>query len=574
MQAIFKFPFVMGEKISIQLGRAPILSVTLARAALLVAWAHELNYIGHIYTDMRPMTEWTIMSYMGWNALCIVGLLLTPRWEITLRPLILLIDFVVCATLVVLLRPIELPAILCCLLLLWSARERLGISIAAIAALCFIMAFIFRNHYEPLAQIYSLQLASDYTDSASIFIGSLIALAVIGSHLYQDQVKSWGDQLQAAGGNLNAPPIEFLLNQVATFFNARTVHFIWEDMNDVAIRYSSLNEGELSFPRIADDGMHPLLHPRVRDASFLFASHSEQLFYRNSFGALKFSNAPEFIDTINEALQFRRGASFAINAGALRGRFFIERRHGWSPHLLGQCDYAADCVDVFFERSCFLEAWRNRTFAEARLALSGDLHDSILQTLAAMRMRLSALMPKVSKILPAEQTEDLKTLQELIIAEQSRLRQLLNESKRNNGVTQNLAEGLSSCAKMLSSQWNIDCNVYVDQPEVDIDRSTAIEVEFLVREAVANAVQHASARKVTIAAAVQGDALLMAFRNDSNNGSNSGALPETPAPIDGIQSQSLTRRLSLLGGTAYFDNVNDKSLLSIRIPLNLTEKRV
>ena len=104
----------------------------------------------------------------------------------------------------------------------------------------------------------------------------------------------------------------------------------------------------------------------------------------------------------------------------------------------------------------------------------------------------------------------------MIISEQGRLRQLLNESKRINGVSQNLAESLSSCAEMLSGQWNIDCRVLVDHPEVDIDRSTAIEVEFLVREAVANAVQHAAARQVTIAAALQDDALLLAFRNDSN----------------------------------------------------------
>jgi glucose-6-phosphate-specific signal transduction histidine kinase len=86
---------------------------------------------------------------------------------------------------------------------------------------------------------------------------------------------------------------------------------------------------------------------------------------------------------------------------------------------------------------------------------------------------------------------------------------------------------------------------------------------------VANAVQHAAARQVTIAAALQDDALLLAFRNDSYvdqpvNGH---------AQIDGIQSQSLARRLKLLGGTAYFDNINDKTLLSIRIPLKATEKR-
>lgn len=570
MQKLVQLPFLLAEKFTIRLGCTPILCVTLARLALLIAFANEMARLGAMDAEIRAVAQITVAGYAAWNLLCIAGLVIFTRHELLVRPLILLTDFLICVTLVVLFRMLELPAILACLLLLWACHERLGKTFSSIAALSFILAFLFRNHYEPLAQSYSPQTASDYTDSASIFIGSLIALAVIGSHLYQAQVKKWGDQLQAAGGNLSAPPIEFLMEQVAAFFRARAVSFIWEDMDGGALHHSSISAGqEVDFPPIGEE-MRPLLHPRVREAAFLFASYSDRLFFRNSFGGLKFSNSPEFVDNMNEVLQFKRGASFAVNAGALRGRFFIACSHGWSPQLLAQCDFLSDSVDGFFERSFFLDAWRSRAFAEARLALSGDLHDSILQTLAAMRMRFSTLLPKARKSLPEDQLQDLNTLQDMVISEQGRLRQLLNESKRVNGVSQNLAESLSSCAEMLSGQWNIDCHVFVDHPDVDIDRSTAIEVEFLVREAVANAVQHAAARQVTIAAALQDDALLMAFRNDSTvdqpvNGH---------AQMDGIQSQSLTRRLKLLGGTAYFDNINDKTLLSIRIPLKPTEKRV
>lgn len=569
LQKLVRLPFLLAEKFTIRLGCTPIFSVTLARLALLIAFANEMARLAEVDTGIRAFAQATVAGFAGWNLLCIAGLLIFPRQELLVRPLILLGDFLICVSLVVLFRFLELPAILACLLLLWACHERLGKTFSSVAALAFILAFLFRNRYEPLAQSYSPQTASDYTDSASIFIGSLIALAVIGSHLYQSHVKRWGDQLQAGGGNLSTPPIEFLMQQVAVFFRARAVSFVWEDMDGGALHHSSLVAGQdVAFPPIGEE-IRPLLHPRVREAAFLFASYSDRLFFRNGFGGLKFSNSPEFVDNMNEVLQFKRGASFAVNAGALRGRFFIACNHGWSPHSLAQCDYASDSVDGFFERSFFLDAWRSRAFAEARLALSGDLHDSILQTLAAMRMRLSMLLPKARKILPVDQLQDLNSLQNMIISEQGRLRQLLNESKRVNGVSQNLAESLSSCAEMLSGQWNIDCRVLVDHPDVDIDRATAIEVEFLIREAVANAVQHASARQVTIAAALQDDALLMAFRNDSYvdqpvNGH---------AQMDGIQSQSLSRRLKLLGGTAYFDNINDKTLLSIRIPLKATERR-
>lgn len=563
MSEIFKIPFRLGEKMTTQLGRTPMLGVTLARFALLIALSKEVSRMAVADASMQGLAHAVMTSYLAWNILCCCGLLFFSRWELLLRPLILLTDFLICATLVVLLRPLELPAILCCLLLFWACNERLGKTIASIASLSFIMAFLFRNHYEPLAQNYSLLFPSDYTDSASIFIGSLIALAVIGSHLHQGQVRKWSDQLQAAGGNLNDPPIEFLMHQIAAFFRARDVFFIWEDMTDAALHYGSLCGDAPVTSQQAKEQMRPLLHPRVRDSAFLFTSYSDRIFFRNSFGGLKFCNAPEFVDVVNQLLEFKRGASFAVNAGALRGRFYVACNHSWSPSLLAQCDQTSESVDAFFERSFFLEAWRSRAFAEARLALSGDVHDSILQTLAAMRMRFSTLLPKARKALPSEPLADLEKLQQMLIAEQSRLRHMLNESKRLNGVSQNLAESLTNCAEMLSGQWDIDCHVCVDHPDVDIDRATAIEVEFLVREAVANAVQHAGARQVTIAAAMQQDALLMAFRNENY----AGPASNSHGTIDGIQSQSLLRRLNLLGGTAYFDNIHDKTLLSIRIPL-------
>lgn len=563
MSEILKIPLRLGEKMTIQLGRTPMLSVTFARLALFIALMNEGGRLILADASLHRLAQVTLLGYFAWNMLCISGLLFFSRLELLLRPVILLTDFLLCATLVVLLRPLELPAVLCCLLLLWAAHERHGKAISSVAALAFILAFLFRNQYEPLAQNYSVRLASDYTDSASIFIGSLIALSVIGSHLYQGQVKSWSDQLQAAGGNLNEPPIEFLLQQIKSFFDARAVYFIWEDLTDSVLHCCELSEDASMAQSMADEEMRPLLHPRVRESAFLFAANSDRIFFRNSFGGLKFCNAPEFVDAVNELLQYKRGCSFSINAGALRGRFYLARHHGWSPTLLNQCDLASDSVNIFFERSFFLEAWRNRAFAEARLVLSGDLHDSILQTLAAMRMRLSTLLPKVRDVLSPQPLEDLEKLQSMLIAEQSRLRQLLNESKRINGVSQNLGESLTNCAEMLSGQWDIECHVFVDPPDVDIDRSTAIEVEFLVREAVANAVQHAAARQVTIAAALKEDALLMAFRNDRV----AGSAVNGHVPMDGIQSQSLSRRLKLLGGTAYFDDINDKSLLSIRIPL-------
>ena len=91
----------------------------------------------------------------------------------------------------------------------------------------------------------------------------------------------------------------------------------------------------------------------------------------------------------------------------------------------------------------------------------------------------------------------------------------------------------------------------------------AVEVEFLVREAVSNAVQHAKSSSVNVVAALRDDALFLTLKSDGATVLAS----ETGSGIEGVKSQSLTRRLNALNGRAYADPMEHGVLLSIRIPL-------
>ena len=95
---------------------------------------------------------------------------------------------------------------------------------------------------------------------------------------------------------------------------------------------------------------------------------------------------------------------------------------------------------------------------------------------------------------------------------------------------------------------------------------TAAEVEFLIREAAANAVKHAAAQHITVSLAQADDEILIALKD------NPGAQPVERENYTGdfeLQSQSIMKRLGKIGGTAYFHNLSMNSLISIRLPSSL-----
>ena len=190
-----------------------------------------------------------------------------------------------------------------------------------------------------------------------------------------------------------------------------------------------------------------------------------------------------------------------------------------------------------------------------------DLHDGVLQSMAALRMKLLTIgkredMKKHPALLDLRKAADILTL------EQARLRGLLENSESEND-TINLVARLDICLRAISLQWEIDAKIESDEPAVPVDRKSALNIEHLVREAVANAVRHAKIRALTVRLSLKHDVLLIALNERGGNSEQSikgkGSMP--------LQSASLQHRLRLVNGAAYSEGLAKGGLLAISIPM-------
>jgi signal transduction histidine kinase len=208
-------------------------------------------------------------------------------------------------------------------------------------------------------------------------------------------------------------------------------------------------------------------------------------------------------------------------------------------------------------------ATAERTFiADAHDVARRDLHDGVLQSLAALRMRLLLLAKRKDVAKTPVELEIRKTV-DIVTLEQSRLRGFL-ENSESADHTVNLVRQLDISVRSISLQWNINVALHSDEPAIPVDAESSFNIEHLLREVIANAVRHSGSKSLTVSLSLKQDALMMAV-TDLNPLSEGEQGFEKPALT--LKSASLRDRLRLVNGEAYAEGLGKGTLLSVRIPM-------
>ncbi|WP_186728903.1 sensor histidine kinase [Sphingomonas panacisoli] len=375
----------------------------------------------------------------------------------------------------------------------------------------------------------------------------------------------WNGELLDTAAHARALPIANIAAKLALRFDVSSMLICWQQEGDRAPECYRFSAGKLSEGDVELSTLEQMLAPDTSGNGFIWNSKGSRALVdaQSWFGAS--------VRTIDLAfLPIEEGepsnvAALPIRTSALQGYIYLLGIPRISEQALDQIVGASRAVSATLDRYLMFEAWRERAFANARLDLSRDMHDSVLQTLAGLRLQVAALI-KDTELPVATRTERLESLQSIIAAEQACLRELVADANLPIGEKIDLASHLTQRVELLSRQWGIACALSADPAPLWVSPDVAVEVEFLVREAVSNAVQHAKSSRVEVIAAQREDELFITLKSDGA----SALLPDIGASnIEGVRSRSLTRRLKALNGRAYADSIERGVLLSIRIPLEV-----
>lgn len=187
-----------------------------------------------------------------------------------------------------------------------------------------------------------------------------------------------------------------------------------------------------------------------------------------------------------------------------------------------------------------------------RARLARNVHDTVLQDLAAARFMLASISPAAdgAKRVLAE-------VSDLLSEQQRRIRLMLGRSDDEPSSPIEPAVALQALAEELGRKWRCEVAIdFKDDPH-ELGADLVAELGLMLREAVANAVRHAKASRVHMAVA-RCDGRLRATFSDDGRSRTSGIMA-SPA--------SLAARVASLGGSIATHSGVGGVTVTVELPL-------
>lgn len=191
--------------------------------------------------------------------------------------------------------------------------------------------------------------------------------------------------------------------------------------------------------------------------------------------------------------------------------------------------------------------------------IARDLHDSVAQSLAGAGYRLAALRQQA--IAGKDLLPEIDSISESLHAEQAHIREIIARLRSDavNPGARNLGTEIDRLTNALSRHWQVEVQ-YEDAAETLVIPSWLVfEIQQLVREGIANAVRHGTAKTVSVRTERIAGGLSLAIEDDGKGIGGSG---------DARMPRSIAERVEALAGKMEVSTSrNGGTRISISLPV-------
>ena len=383
-------------------------------------------------------------------------------------------------------------------------------------------------------------------------------LAYVGG--YREKVRLRFAQLAAwpAQTAQDQNSLEVILKHIAHIMRAPRVLAIWDEADDPCRHIALLSEGVLRHSRERPGLFNDIVNPAFRNRTFVISPPPD--------GSDGRAGILRSVDRdLRRAFLIRSAIAAPFRATSLSGRLFVLDRTRWSDEDLSLVDIIASRLAVAIEERRLQRKLGSSAALEERMRLGRDLHDGVLQGLAAASMHLKA----VSGDLPADTQEAILNVRHILLDEAQRIRAFVDETRARTEPTTGLvllANALPELINRLRQQWDCSIDCSIEPPDLMISMSIMRELRHMIAEAISNAVRHGRASSIVIKITRVEDGLEVTIEDNGNGFDNlSGSLASM-----GLSSSeaphSLHGRAKELGGVLYVSSTPTGAIITIEIP--------
>jgi nitrate/nitrite-specific signal transduction histidine kinase len=184
-----------------------------------------------------------------------------------------------------------------------------------------------------------------------------------------------------------------------------------------------------------------------------------------------------------------------------------------APGLAELLTALGDVLGLAMENALLSEADFHAGLMLQRHLIANEVHDSLAQNLAAIRMRTALLRDAVAKRDAARAQDYLAEIDESLAHAQSRVREIITDFRSQMGATQ-LVPALEHAIDELRAASGIAIEFDNGAREPSLSAFEQVQVFYIAREALTNALKHAGARCVRVALAEVGEDIELRVEDD------------------------------------------------------------
>ncbi|HMO67316.1 MAG TPA: histidine kinase [Novosphingobium sp.] len=257
-------------------------------------------------------------------------------------------------------------------------------------------------------------------------------------------------------------------------------------------------------------------------------------------------------------LAVQGGIVVPIQSHTGRGSLMVSGVRGVSgDHLRPMRDVAAE-IGYALDRHEMASLIRNAESTRIRMAVARDLHDGVAQSLAGAQFRLEALRRAAET--GRDIVADLAAIQQSLAREEMVVEQLIAKLRggEDGGLAGDAAGHVARTLDQTADHWGIAARFEQSGTIDPLSRLLVLEIQQVVREAVANAVRHGGANEVRLVLARDNGKLQLDL---IDNGRGVGSDRADVVPL------SIRDRAEGLGGTFAFSSRAGETRLSMTLPV-------
>ncbi|WP_414475527.1 sensor histidine kinase [Microvirga sp. M2] len=361
-------------------------------------------------------------------------------------------------------------------------------------------------------------------------------------------------------------PIKGALTHVAQLMDVSRILIVWEEAEEPFTQVALWTPDDLQVSREPPDRFNSLVAPALVGQTFEVVSRSEDDGPKESSPD---SHDPLAVDQLlRETFEIDCAITAPFNQPHCRGRVFLLDQPKKGDDDLVIAELVSTRIGMDLEHRILRDQVESMAAYAERVRLARDLHDGILQSLAAANIRLQLL----SKQSDSAVGDRLEQIRHDLVDEQRRVRDFvemnrLNPSDRTARVV--LVHGLQDQFAKLMQQWDLNGTLTVLPPDLAVPSMLAHHVRHLLKEAVSNAVRHGKASRISVLAALDRGCLLQLHIEDDGKGFEhlEGQYDDNALSTFDISPRSLRARVKELGGALELETSPAGTILKMRVPL-------